>query len=91
MGAISLLYMVAIVSGLVVLLPSLVSDLFALPVTAKNVKRMWLDVHNVLGLFNLPFHIIMALTAIVFAFHDQFYDAQALAFGTSRGALGALA
>ena len=37
--------------------------------------------HNLLGIFSLPFHIIMALTAVVFAFHDQFYDAQGLAFG----------
>lgn len=80
MGAIALLYTIAIVSGLIVLLPSLVSDLFALRV-GRNVKRMWLDVHNVLGLFSIPFHLVMALTAIVFAFHDQFYDSQALAFG----------
>lgn len=80
MGAIALLYTIAIVSGLIVLLPSLVSDLFALRI-GKNVKRMWLDVHNVLGLFSLPFHLIMALTSIVFAFHDQFYDAQGAAFG----------
>lgn len=80
MGAIALLYMIALVSGLIVLLPSLVSDLFALRI-GKNVKRMWLDVHNVLGLFSLPFHLIMALTALVFAFHDQFYGAQGLAFG----------
>lgn len=80
MGAIALLYAIALVSGLVVLLPSLVSDLFALRI-GRNVKRMWLDVHNVLGLFSLPFHIIMALTAVVFAFHDQFYGAQGLAFG----------
>ncbi len=80
MGAIALLYMIALVSGLIVLLPSLISDLFALRI-GKNVKRMWLDVHNVLGLFSLPFHIIIALTAVVFAFHDQFYGAQGLAFG----------
>ncbi|WP_374577900.1 PepSY-associated TM helix domain-containing protein [Phenylobacterium sp.] len=80
MGAISLLYAIAIVSGLVVLLPSLVSDLFALRI-GKNVKRMWLDIHNLLGVFSLPFHLVMALTCVVFAFHDQFYDAQAAAFG----------
>jgi len=80
MGAIALLYVVAIVSGLVVLLPSLVSDLFALRL-GRNVKRMWLDVHNLLGIFSLPFHIIMALTAVVFAFHDQFYLTQGLVFG----------
>ena len=80
MGAVALLYCIAIVSGTVVLLPSLVNDLFAMRV-GKNVKRMWLDAHNLLGLFSLPFHIVMALTAVVFAFHDQFYDAQGLAFG----------
>lgn len=82
MGAIALLYCIALVSGTVVLLPSLVSDLFALRL-GKNLKRMWLDLHNVLGLFSLPFHVIMALTAVVFAFHDQFYDAQEVAFGRS--------
>lgn len=78
MGAIALLYGMALISGTIVLLPSLVKDLFAVRV-GKNVKRMWLDTHNVLGLFSLPFHIVMALSAVVFAFHDQFYDAQALA------------
>lgn len=75
MGVIALLYAVAIVSGVICLLPSLVKDLFALRF-GKNLKRMWLDLHNVLGLFSLPFHVIMALSAVVFAFHDQFYDAQ---------------
>ncbi|SEN69067.1 Uncharacterized iron-regulated membrane protein [Sphingomonas gellani] len=75
MGVISLLYAVAIISGIIVLLPSLVKDLFALRF-GRNVKRMWLDLHNVLGLFSLPFHIVMALTAVVFAFHDQIYTAQ---------------
>lgn len=75
MGVIALLYAIAIVSGVICLLPSLIKDLFALRF-GKNVKRMWLDLHNVLGLFSLPFHIVMALSAVVFAFHDQFYDAQ---------------
>lgn len=75
MGVIALLYAVAIVSGVICLLPSLIKDLFALRL-GKNLKRMWLDLHNVLGLFSLPFHIIMALTAVIFAFHDQFYMAQ---------------
>lgn len=75
MGAIALLYFVALVSGIIVLLPSLVSDFFAVRV-GRNVKRMWLDLHNVLGILSVPFHIVMALTAVVFAFHDQFYDLQ---------------
>ncbi len=75
MGVISLLYAIAIISGIICLLPSLVKDLFALRF-GKNLKRMWLDLHNVLGLFSLPFHIIMAVTAVIFAFHDQIYAVQ---------------
>lgn len=86
MGVISLLYVIALVSGTIVLLPSLVNDMFAVRV-GKNAKRMWLDVHNLLGLFSLPFHFIMALTAVVFAFHDQFYDAQEAAFGGGARAI----
>lgn len=75
MGVIALLYAVALISGVIVLLPTLIKDLFALRI-GKNLKRLWLDVHNALGIFSLPFHIVMALTAVVFAFHDQFYDVQ---------------
>ncbi|WGL17574.1 PepSY-associated TM helix domain-containing protein [Microbulbifer bruguierae] len=74
-GIVSLLYFIALVSGVIVLLPTLVKDLFILRI-GKNLKRMWLDFHNALGLFSLPFHIIMALTAVVFALHDQFYVSQ---------------
>ena len=75
MGAVALAYAVALVSGLIVLLSTIAKDVFALRI-GKNIKRMWLDVHNALGLFSLPFHIVIALTSMVFAFHDQFYDAQ---------------
>lgn len=75
MGMIALLYGVALVSGVIVLLPTLIKDLFAFRF-GGNLKRMWLDLHNLLGVFSLPFHIIMALTAVTFAYHDQFYGAQ---------------
>ena len=75
MGVVSALYALALLSGVVVLLPSLVKDFFALRV-GRNLKRMWLDAHNVVGIVSLPFHIVMALTAVVFAFHDQIYDVQ---------------
>ncbi|MEG0186136.1 MAG: PepSY-associated TM helix domain-containing protein, partial [Stenotrophomonas sp.] len=75
MGAVAMAYAVALVSGLIVLLITLSKDVFALRI-GKNIKRMWLDAHNALGLFSLPFHIVIALTSVVFAFHDQFYDAQ---------------
>lgn len=76
MGVVSALYAVALVSGVVVLLPSLVKDFFALRVGRKNLKRMWLDAHNVVGIVSLPLHIVMAITAVVFAFHDQIYAVQ---------------
>ncbi|MBV7484054.1 PepSY domain-containing protein [Bordetella sp. BOR01] len=74
-GIVSLLYAVALIAGVVVLLPSLVKDLFLLRIT-HNVRRMWLDAHNVLGLTSLPFHIVMALTAVTFGLHDWIYSAQ---------------
>lgn len=75
MGVVAIVYTVALVSGVIVLLPSLVKDFFALRL-GRNLKRMWLDAHNVVGISSLPFHIIMALTAAVFAFHDGIYFLQ---------------
>jgi uncharacterized iron-regulated membrane protein len=75
MGAVSLAYAVALVSGVIVLLPTLARDFFALRIGA-NLKRMWLDAHNALGVVSLPFHLVMALTCVVFAFHDPFYEVQ---------------
>lgn len=73
MGVAGVMYFLALVSGLILLLPTLVKDFFALR-AGKNRKRFWLDAHNVLGIASLPFHIVISLTVIVFAFHDQFYD-----------------
>lgn len=75
MGIVALMYAVALISGVIVLLPTLVKEFFAVRVS-KNIKRMWLDVHNALGIVSLPFHLIMAVTCVVFAFHDQIYDIQ---------------
>ena len=74
MGVVAVLYFLAIMSGLVVLLPTLVKDFFAIR-AGKNKKRFWLDAHNVVGITSLPFHIIVCVTVISFAFHDLIYDA----------------
>lgn len=78
MGLVALAYAVALLSGLIVLLPTLAKDVFALRI-GSNLKRMWLDAHNALGIFSLPFHLVMALTSVVFAFHTPFYATQAKA------------
>ena len=64
MGAISVLYGVALISGVLLHLPRLKKDLLAVR-PGRNLKRFWMDVHNVLGLFSLPFHLIFAMTAPV--------------------------
>ncbi len=79
MGFVALAYSVALLSGLIVLLPTLAKDMFALRI-GKNFKRMWLDAHNALGIFSLPFHLVIALTSVVFAFHSPFYYTQGKAF-----------
>jgi len=75
MGVVSLLYGVALIAGVIALLPSLVKDLFALRL-GKNLKRMWLDAHNVAGITALPFHIVMAVTAIALCFKGELWFAQ---------------
>lgn len=74
-GVIAMMYGLALVSGVIILLPTLVKDLFALRL-GKNLKLMWKDAHNALGFFSLPFHLVIALTTVVFAFHDPIYDTQ---------------
>ena len=72
MGVAGLLYGLALISGVIILLPVLVKDFLALR-QGPNRKRFWLDIHNLVGITSLPFHLVIALTVVVFAFHDQFY------------------
>ncbi|WP_028104740.1 PepSY-associated TM helix domain-containing protein [Pseudoduganella violaceinigra] len=84
MGVAGVLYFLALVSGVILLLPTLVKDFFALR-QGKNRKRFWLDAHNVIGIASLPFHIVISLTVIVFAFHDQFYGSlQQVVYGEHK-------
>lgn len=80
LGAASGLYFIALISGIIILLPTLVKYLLALR-THKGNKRFWLDGHNVVGVLSLPFHIIIAWTAFVFAFHDPFYGGLSVVYG----------
>ena len=74
MGIVAVLYFLALMTGLIVLLPTLVKDYFAIR-AGKNKKRFWLDAHNVIGITSLPFHILICVTVISFAYHDVIYDA----------------
>lgn len=63
-GLVCVLYGLALVSGVVIYLPTFIKDLFALRV-GKNIKRMWQDAHNVVGILSLPFHVIFAWSGAV--------------------------
>lgn len=75
MGVIAMLYALALISGLIIVLPSLARDFLALRL-GRNLKRMWMDIHNVVGIASLPFHLLIAITALGFAFHDGAYFLQ---------------
>ncbi|MDP4983792.1 PepSY-associated TM helix domain-containing protein [Pseudoalteromonas tunicata] len=79
-GFAALIYFLALVSGFIFLLPTLTKSFFALRKN-KGPSRFWLDSHNLLGITSFPFHIIIALTAVVFAFHDFFYAGLSLIYG----------
>ncbi len=95
MGIVSVLYGLALVSGIVIHLPHLVKDLFAMRV-GRNLKRLWQDAHNAIGVISLPFHIIFAITGALFclftitlaalntvAFDGKLFDAFAKATQTT--------
>ena len=80
MGLVSVLYGLALVSGVLIHLPQLLRDLFALRVS-HNLKRLWQDAHNAIGVLSLPFHVIFAVTgAILCMFALVFAALNTLAF-----------
>jgi uncharacterized iron-regulated membrane protein len=64
MGIVSLLYGLALISGVVIHLPKLVRNLFALR-PGRNLKQFWQDAHNVIGVLSLPLHVMFAVTGAV--------------------------
>lgn len=63
-GVVCILYGLALVSGVVVYAPTFFRDLFALRI-GPNLKRLWQDAHNVVGVLSLPFHVIFAWSGAV--------------------------
>jgi uncharacterized iron-regulated membrane protein len=87
MGGISLLYGLALIAGVITLLPSLVKDFLELRVGA-NLKRMWLDAHNVVGITALPFHIVIAITATALSLSSPLWSVQeSVIFGGKQAIL----
>lgn len=95
LGIVSVLYGLALVSGILIHLPHLASDFFAMRV-GRNLKRLWQDAHNAIGVLSLPFHVIFAVTGALFclftitlaalntvAFDGKLFDAFAKATQTT--------
>lgn len=80
LGVAAVLYFIALVSGVIFLLPTLAKSFFAVRGN-KGASRFWLDSHNLIGIISLPFHIVIAWTVVVFAFHDPFYGGLQAVYG----------
>lgn len=95
MGAVAIAFGFAIVSGVIVHMPRVTKDLFALR-PGKNRKRFWQDAHNALGFFASPFHAMIAVTgafmcltpAIVFVFNLAFGHELTAALPAMRSPIG---
>ncbi|WP_109124416.1 PepSY-associated TM helix domain-containing protein [Dyella sp. C11] len=95
MGIVSVVYGLALLTGILIHLPQLVKDFFAMRV-GRNLKRLWQDAHNAIGVISLPFHVIFAVTGALFclfaitlaalntvAFDGKLFDAFAKATDTT--------
>lgn len=92
LGVISLLYGLALVTGIVIHLPRLSKDFWLLR-NKQGERRHWLDLHNLIGVISLPFHLIFAWTGAIwglsallyglfqsFVFDEQLYTATGQTF-----------
>ncbi|GBR43904.1 PepSY-associated TM helix domain-containing protein [Neokomagataea thailandica] len=79
MGIVAFLYAMALVSGVVVMLPSVVRAMFNMRL-GQGARRAWFDLHTVLGVFSLPFHIMIAVTALGFALVEPLGMAERMLF-----------
>ncbi|WP_373988236.1 PepSY-associated TM helix domain-containing protein [Duganella sp. BuS-21] len=66
LGVVCVLYGLALASGVIIYAPTFFKDLFALRI-GKNIKRMWQDAHNAIGILSLPFHLMYAWSSAVLA------------------------
>ncbi len=64
LGVVCLIYALALVTGIIIFLPNFLKDLFIVR-SPKNNKRFWLDAHNVVGVFSLPWHLMYAWSSAI--------------------------
>ena len=86
LGAVCIIYGLALLSGVIIFLPNFLRDLFVIR-PGTNKKRFWLDTHNVVGMLSLPWHImfawsgaLLALTFVALAPFQLVYNKDLIAF-----------
>ncbi|MEM7705012.1 MAG: PepSY-associated TM helix domain-containing protein [Pseudomonadota bacterium] len=67
LGVVCLIYGLALISGLIIFLPDFLKNLLIIRST-KNLKRFWLDTHNVVGVISLPWHFMFVWSSVLLAF-----------------------
>lgn len=72
LGVISLLYGLALITGIVIHLPRLTKDFWLLR-NKQGERRHWLDLHNLVGVISLPFHLIFAWTGAIWGLSALLY------------------
>ncbi|WP_182040049.1 PepSY-associated TM helix domain-containing protein [Bombella mellum] len=65
-GLICFFYGLALLSGIILLLPGIWRTLMTVRLEG-HARRFWLDLHSLLGLYSLPFQLVIALTVALFA------------------------
>lgn len=66
LGLCALIYGLAMITGLLIFLPNFLRDLLIIR-APKNLKRFWLDTHNVVGVISLPWHFMYAWSSVILA------------------------
>ncbi len=74
LGFMGILYMVAIVSGVVLYSPIMKRFNFGMIRTEKSVRLKWLDMHNMLGIVTLAWVTVVGLTGVINTLADPAID-----------------
>lgn len=63
-GIITLFYFVVLLTGIIIHWKKILPNFFL--VRDKKPRERWLDSHNVIGVISLPYHLMFALTGLIF-------------------------
>ncbi len=68
LGMLGMLMLVLLVSG-VLIHKKIITNAFNFR-TSRSMRLQWTDLHNRIGIWGLPFHLMIAITAVPYALHE---------------------